>query len=423
MDKKKRFVLVFALLFFFLFVIGGYLILFSSTQYTVLYFLVVGALIVIFGMFLFVQLLTNLDTINWRIKNIELGKVGNVPLEVLTGNKVKVQKEVYKIPRFPKKLSGSFWGITTFYNPADYKNKYVNYKLFREKSKEQGLKLIAVELAFEDKPFELKKTDAEIVVQIRGNESNILWQKEALLNIGLKHLPKGCDKVAWLDCDIIFKNNNWIKETSKLLEEYIVVQPFAWALKLGEGVHEVKNLDKIALGQGIMQKSYGIGYGVSKFGKTIRDGESLIAHGHTGFSWAFRKELLDKCGFYDKAILGGGDLAMAFAYYDFNGINLDEVFPNKSFRNNYDPWRKKICKKNHKSVYFTPGYIFHLWHGDVKDRQYFKRSQILKENDYDPVLDVKKDSLGLLFWASNKPELHSAVKRYFLARKEEGSFL
>ncbi|MGA2775018.1 MAG: hypothetical protein ABSE81_03020 [Candidatus Omnitrophota bacterium] len=47
-----------------------------------------------------------------------------------------------------------------------------------------------------------------------------MWQS---LNIGLKHLPPECDKLTWLDCDIIFKNDHWIEGTSAALEKYIVV--------------------------------------------------------------------------------------------------------------------------------------------------------------------------------------------------------
>ena len=125
---------------------------------------------------------------------------------------------------FPKELPGSFWGLTTYFNPAKYGNKIENYRKFREDSKRQGLNLLCVELAFNNEPFELTKNDADVLVQVRSN--SIMWQKERLLNIGLKHLPKDCDKVAWIDCDIIFKNEYWIEETCKLLEKYIVINYF-----------------------------------------------------------------------------------------------------------------------------------------------------------------------------------------------------
>ena len=116
----------------------------------------------------------------------------------------------------PEKLPGSFWGLTTFFNPNNYKNKISNYGLFRESAKRQGLKLVTVECAFKNSPFQLTAEDADILIQVRSN--SVLWQKESLLNIALSKLPSDCDKISWIDNDIIFLNDNWVSETSKLLE-------------------------------------------------------------------------------------------------------------------------------------------------------------------------------------------------------------
>ena len=82
--------------------------------------------------------------------------------------------------------AGDLWGITTYFNPAQYKRKLQNYHQFRTASKKQGLPLIVVELAFGEHKFELTKDDAEIVIQRRCN--TVLWQKERLLNIALEFL-------------------------------------------------------------------------------------------------------------------------------------------------------------------------------------------------------------------------------------------
>ncbi len=125
-------------------------------------------------------------------------------------------------PQIPKKLAGTFWGVSVFLNPAGYKNKIKNYRLFRQSSKKQGLNLLTVELAFGKAPFELKKEDAEILIQLKTDQ--ILWQKERLLNIGIKNLPSDCDKFAWIDADIFFLNDKWIEQTCDLLEKYAIVQ-------------------------------------------------------------------------------------------------------------------------------------------------------------------------------------------------------
>ena len=125
-----------------------------------------------------------------------------------------------KPPIFEEILPGAFWGITVFFNPTGYKNKIENYRRFRESSKKQGLNLLCVELAFGGKNFEVSKEDADILVQLRGGD--ILWQKERLLNIGLERLPKDCDKIAWLDCDIIFGIMKKLVENEPFDKAFIV---------------------------------------------------------------------------------------------------------------------------------------------------------------------------------------------------------
>ena len=152
-----------------------------------------------------------------------------------------------KIPQFAAELPGTFWGLTAYYNPVHYKTKLDNYKLFRAASRRQGLRLICVELAFGDMPFELAEGDADQVIQIRG--SDILWQKERLLNIGLKHLPDDCDKFVWLDADVLFTNDQWVHQTKDLLRKYNVVQPYSFCARLPKGVYGA-NVEELPIGNG-----------------------------------------------------------------------------------------------------------------------------------------------------------------------------
>src|SRR5579863_3245032 len=100
------------------------------------------------------------------------------------------------------------WAITCYFNPAGYRRRLANYRLFRE---HLIVPLVTIELAYEGN-FALDDEDAEILVRLRGKD--ILWQKERLLNIALNALPNSCRKVAWLDCDIIFGANDWHLQTS-----------------------------------------------------------------------------------------------------------------------------------------------------------------------------------------------------------------
>jgi len=308
------------------------------------------------------------------------------------------------IPKFPISMPGTFWAITAFFNPAGYKNKYNNYRLFRENSKRQGLKLIVIELAFFDRPFELKKENAEILIQIRGGEKNMLWQKERLLNIGLKHLPPDCDKVCWVDCDIIFSNDNWIKETSTLLEQYIVVQPFSVVIRLPSNVYNISNdeIAKLPYGRAEKQK-------LNSFAFSFLVGEE----GHEGFSCAFRRDEINKLGFYDYFILGGADTFMMASFVR----KRTPYLPYGAYANK---WAELAGCYVQKSIYFTEGTIMHFWHGDFVNKHHWLRSKLLDYFKFDPARDLKIDENGIWEWLPKDRKITKAAKEIFLARQEEG---
>jgi len=351
--------------------------------------------------------------------------------------KIKVEKFIpepfirdiseISIPKFPQKLPGTFWGITAFYNPSRYKSKLQNYRRFREANKKQGLKLLAVELIGENDKFELQKDDADIIIQLKT--LSVMWQKERLLNIGLQHLPKDCDKIVYLDIDIIFYNDHWIEQTAALLESYMVVQPFAFGIILPKGVYSVDNPNEIIfaydvnldfdLKNEIEKRIFGIAYRNANFSKDTYYGNSLA---FSGGAWAFRRSLLEKHGFFDRLIIGGADFLMALAFYNNKDNIFFSLFPEKLLCN-FQVYLDEIYKEIKGSVYYTNGEIIHLWHGSQKQRFYGSRYGILKKTNFDPERDIKINKDGCWEWATNKPDLHRMVKEYFWRRNEDDSIL
>ena len=114
-------------------------------------------------------------------------------------------------PRDSAELSGSIWAITCFFNPHGHRNKSRHYRLFRQGLQCAGVPLLTSELAFGDAPFELTARDADRLIQLPAED--VLWHKERLLNLSLDRLPDGCDKVAWIDCDVLLANPRWVGET------------------------------------------------------------------------------------------------------------------------------------------------------------------------------------------------------------------
>ena len=309
-------------------------------------------------------------------------------------------------------LPGSIWGITTFFNPVGYKNKYENYKIFRENTRRQGLKLLAVELAFENRPFELRAADADLIIRIRGSNKNLMWQKEAMINIGIANLPDSCDKFVWIDCDLVFQNDNWVEETSKLLEKYKVVQPFSLAIltKKGEMIKDI-NVDNLPFGNTEGTKRYGNAYTRSK------DNDRS---GHPGFAWAARRKVFQNLNLYDKLIIGSADVIISDSFFSPR-INLrTESNSAEMIEDQSDWWRKSYSVVN-RSVSYSEGNVFHLWHGESKDRRYIERRYILKDMDFQPKTEIQKNRFGIWQWSTKKTAIIKYVASYFILRKEDDS--
>ncbi|PHS02291.1 MAG: hypothetical protein COA78_21650 [Blastopirellula sp.] len=100
--------------------------------------------------------------------------------------------------------------ITCYFNPVDYESRRVNYFRYAESLERQGISHWVIEAALPGSEFAIPKTDQ--VIQVRLPEEGWLWQKERLLNLLIKQLPSHITKVAWLDCDILFHNDNWGQE-------------------------------------------------------------------------------------------------------------------------------------------------------------------------------------------------------------------
>ncbi|MDD5193689.1 MAG: hypothetical protein PHF67_03820 [Candidatus Nanoarchaeia archaeon] len=314
-----------------------------------------------------------------------------------------------------KKLPGSFWGLTSYFNPAKYANKIENYRIFREKSKKQGLKLLCVELAFNNDSFELNKEDADILIQVRSN--SIMWQKERLLNIGLKKLPKDCDKVVWVDADVIFLNNNWIEDTSKLLEKHILVQPFSFVAKSSKYSSDF-NFQDLSFGYEDGEISHGFAYGAEHFGEPVLNSQNYIVSGNTGYAWSARRDFLENCRFYDKSIMGANDAILAYALYGKTFNKLLKMYPEKLSKDVCD-YIKKVFFFAKGNVSYTNNIIIHIWHGTFRDRRYNLREAIFKKYDFDPKMDLKLNEAECYEWASDKKEMHREAQEYFFQRKED----
>lgn len=299
--------------------------------------------------------------------------------------------------------------ITSYYNPCGYKSRRENYDLFARAMRRSGIQCITVECAFGDEPFELP--DRPDVIQIR-NET-LLWQKERLLNLAASWLPRHYEYVAWVDCDVIFTNPNWARDTARLLKTHNIAQLFEVCTRLCQGNIRSKTSPNIVMSCGAI---------VSRYPQLISCGH-FERHGHTGYGWAMRREIFDQVGLYEYAIGGTGDHYMAHAVYNDYGFCIElAIKKDPKQLGHLREWGERFHKAVKGKFTAVPGEILHLWHGDLENRNYAGRTQKITEMGYNPNTDIIASPGQPLQWhpRMNKPALKQYFIDYFRGRREDG---
>ncbi len=317
-------------------------------------------------------------------------------------------------------LPGEFWGVVAHFNPTGSRWPLINFTRFSRRVRPQGLRLLVVELAFENSAFEIDGSLADCVIQLRS--ATVLWQKERLLNIGVENLPPSCDKIAWLDGDLFFERREWVNEASHLLQSKVLVQPYDMACWLPRGASTLPLDLPVGLCEGHCLPGMASTLAKHRDRQVLAD---YMKHGHTGFAWAMRRSVIDRHGLYDRSIVGGADFEMAHCFFgdeDFlGGRSWYCRYLTKPARDSISVWGRAIQEEIGDSIGHVPGRVLHLYHGDISGRNYLNRLMILREAGYDPAVDVAVEEAGPLRWNSDKPELHRRVRDYFFGRAQPDS--
>lgn len=301
---------------------------------------------------------------------------------------------------------GDVWAITCYFNPSGFGTKRANYDRFIRGLRRDGVECLTVECAFGDRAFELPPSPNTLRVRAR----DVMWQKERLLNLALSRLPASCTKVVWLDCDVLFDRRDWVLATADALDRYAVVQPFDSVVRLPAGVTEDD-------GRGETWRSFGSVISDDPLGVILGVFDS---HGHTGFVWAARREVLAH-GLYDACIAGSGDHIMAHAFAgDFDSACVRRVVGSSgSYKEHMTSWSRRVYSEVRARIGYVPGSIRHLWHGERANRKYVQRNRELVELGFDPERDLVLEANGCWKWSVTGQRIRPWMVRYFNERRED----
>ena len=286
--------------------------------------------------------------------------------------------------------------LTTLFNPVGSARIVQNMREFIGTIKAD---IFVAEMVY-GRDFELPAN--EHWLRVRGHDQQVLWQKERLLNLLLSKLPAEYTDVAWIDGDLYFKNVDWIRHAQQALLNHQVVQ-------LYEKVHRLDQNGGIFLSQ----------EGMVKYIKNNHISGPESARGSCGFAWAARREVLDALRLLDTEVLGDADLMMLAAFFghcdprEF-GFELTERWGTHVKR-----WTDLAFKLIGGEVGYVPGEIVHMYHGPMTSRSYVGRRKCLRDNNFDPATDIRSSTNGAWEWATDKPNLHQAVKAYFVDRNDD----
>lgn len=299
--------------------------------------------------------------------------------------------------------------VTAYSNPILYSSRPRLYRAFEQHMKDSGVRLITIECALGERPFEVTDPNDPDDVQVRCD--TLVWHKESLQNIGIQHARRtapGTRYIGWFDGDITFRDADWAVKTIQALQHYDVVQPWSHCIDLGPAGEFVQ-----------------VDYSLAFNWHTERSHwmrKKPYAFCHPGYAWAARASALETVGgLLECAALGAADHHMALALL---GKVMDSVPKGLSptYLAAIKAWQELALKLG-KNFGYVRNTIEHGWHGAKADRRYVPRWDILVEEKYCPVTDIRRNLHGVIELALNKPELRHRIDRYFRQRAEDSNVM
>ena len=300
--------------------------------------------------------------------------------------------------------------ISCFFNPQKSSYRRKAFDIFYDSIKHLNHRI--VECVIGDDEPELPLDNPNIT---RVHTKNLLWHKESLLNGIVKNLPAHFKYIFWVDADVIFTNNHWLVEAVEELHDHTIVQPFEYCVHLDQDqlepdfdVHSQREYVDGPNRHKKMWRSFASNFALNR--PQIHS-EDYDVHGHVGFAWGARRSVLDNCPLYDKGLIGGGDHIIAHACID----QIPHLCITKSFTEDIDnvlEWSKKFHKVTRSRLGFVKGDLYHIWHGDLNKRNYYKR--ILEFTPKSKNI-VDKDENGL--YVTDNQDATDYMTNYFIIRE------
>ena len=294
-------------------------------------------------------------------------------------------------------------------NPLHWTAPHRNWLRFAQSMVDAGITLTVVECAYGEEDFHCTQ---EFVRHIGVRAKTRVWNKENLLNIGIRRTPEA-KYIAWFDADILFRRPDWPMATLRALQHYDVVQPWSDAYDLGPNeehmAHHRAFCRQYFYRQPMIATAHPYWHG---------DGGPHI-YPHSGYAWAMTRDAYDAVGgLFELGGMGSGDHHLALALIG----EADRSIPggiSDTYRREVKRWENRAQRHIGRNIGFVEGTIEHLYHGRKSERGYRSRWGMFIEHAFDPLDDLRLNSHGVLEFDTHKPELRHDFDLYLQSRNED----
>jgi hypothetical protein len=318
-----------------------------------------------------------------------------------------------------KRIESKLNVICVVSNPCNFKRRIFLAKLFiKEMMTNQDINLYLVECIYprlgESQKYHI--TEENNPNHLRVEADTILWTKENMINLAVeKLLPKDYKAFAFIDADLYFTNKNWADETLRVLNDVDIIQPYTIGYKLDKN-------NKINTNGIFFSKCYAHFKSETEILLYLYNNKIPQKNSHfvEGWAWVFTRKAYEQIGgLFDLGIVGSGDTILHNSL-----ISDDYMFKSVMFNRCSKDFIQKLFEYRHKCKGLKIGYInnviYHFYHGDIKNRKYLNRWDILVNNNYSPSIHLKKNKYGMyegteLFSDKFKTD----IETYFKERNED----
>lgn len=228
-----------------------------------------------------------------------------------------------------------------------------NFIKFIEQWKDHYQNMIVGIVDYGDIDFEIP---CEKII-IEGDVNKRIWSKEILINKIVEKIDT--DYILWIDGDIIYEDLSWLNNLDGVIGDNDFVQLFETINYLGEN-GEVLESHKSLVSAG------------------TNNVDQLLGKGYKpGGSWLGKVKVLKDKKLFEKMLVGGGDTILVYALFGVEGgWTLRKV--REGSEEVYQEAKKWILEFGKKKVGYLPVTVNHLYHGDLKDRNYNERYKNLE---------------------------------------------